>query len=55
MVTKRICKNVIKRKSFTISELHMIYTSSNNVRRPVTKTFITLHYTYNATCFGLTL
>jgi hypothetical protein len=34
-----------KRKGHISSKLHMIYISSNNVRRPVTKTFTTLHYT----------
>jgi len=35
-----------KRNSYTriSSKLHMIYTSSNNDRHPVTKTFIPLHY-----------
>jgi len=34
-----------KRKSHIGSKLHAIYISSSNVRRPVTKTFTTLHYT----------
>ena len=37
---------MINEKAIRISsELHMIYISSKNVRRPVTKTFTTLHYT----------
>ena len=38
-------KECDKRKSDIINKLHMICISSNNVRHPVTKTFITLHYT----------
>jgi len=37
-------KECDKRKSHISSKLLMIYVSSNNVRQPVTKTFITLHY-----------
>jgi len=32
-----------KQKGHISSKLHMIYISSNNVRHPVTETFITLH------------
>jgi len=48
MIKKLNQKNVKewdKRKSHISSKLHMIYISSNNVRHPVTKTFIPLHYT----------
>jgi len=48
MIKKWNQKNVLecdKRKSHISSKLHMIYISSNNIRRPVTKTFTTLHYT----------
>ena len=38
-------KEYDKRKSHISSKLHVIYTSSNNVRHPVTKTFTTLHST----------
>ena len=35
-------KECVKRKSRISSKLHMIYISSKNIRRPVTKTFTTL-------------
>jgi hypothetical protein len=38
-------KECDKRKGHINNKLHMIYISSNNVRRPVTKTFTTLRYT----------
>jgi len=38
-------KEFDKRKSHKGSKIHMIYISSNNVRRPVIKTVTTLHYT----------
>ena len=38
-------KDCDKRKSHVNSKLPMMYTSSNNVRHPVTKTFTTLHPT----------
>jgi hypothetical protein len=37
-------KECDKRKSHVSRKLHMIHIPSNNVRRPVTKTFTTLHY-----------
>ena len=36
-------KEYDKRKSHISSKIHMICISSNNVRRPLTKTFTTLH------------
>ena len=38
-------KEYDKRKSHTSSKLHIIYTSSSNVRHRVTKTFTTFQYT----------
>jgi len=38
-------KECDNRKSYISSKLRMIYISCNNGRHPVTKTFITLHYT----------
>jgi hypothetical protein len=35
-------KEFDKRKSHMSSKLHIIYISSNNVRRPVTKTYVHL-------------
>jgi hypothetical protein len=37
-------KEYDKQKSHISSKIHVIYTSSNNVRHPVAKTFTTLHY-----------
>jgi len=43
-----------KRKSHISSRLHLIYISSNKVRYPVTKTFITLHpFALNSTSLNL--
>ena len=38
-------KECDKQNSHKSNKPHMIYISSNNVRRPVTKTFTPLHYT----------
>ena len=38
-------KEYDKQNSHISSKIHVIYISSNNVRHPVAKTFITLHYT----------
>jgi len=38
-------KECDKRKSYISSKLHMMYSSSNSGRHPVTKNFNTLHYT----------
>jgi len=38
-------KEYDKRKRRISSKMHVLYISSNNVRHPVAKTFITLHYT----------
>jgi hypothetical protein len=47
-------KECDKRKSHISSKLFMIYISSNNVRQPVTKTFITLNpTTLNSTSLHL--
>jgi len=37
-------KECDKRKSHISSKFHVIYTSSDNVRHPITKTFTTLHF-----------
>ena len=47
-------KECDKRKSHVSSKLHVIYTSSNNIRHPVSKTFTTLHpTTLNSTSLHL--
>ena len=38
-------KEFDKIKSHISSKLHIIYINSTNIRNPVIKTFITLHYT----------
>ena len=40
---QKYTKQCDNRKSLISSKLNMIYISSNNVRRPITKTFSTLH------------
>jgi hypothetical protein len=51
-INKRNQKNMKecdKRESHISNKLHVIYTSSNNIRRPVTKNFTTLHTTLHPT------
>jgi len=47
---KKNMKEYGKRKSHISSKLHVIYISSNNVRYPVTKTFIILQWRTQEFC-----